>query len=81
MRILWTPLADDDATINGYLTDYANAVRENAAGDNTILFWDANAFMNENVQNNASLMTNWFDADMYITPLAALDVAEASSPM
>lgn len=75
MRILWTPLADDDATINGYLTDYANAVRENAAGDNTILFWDANAFMNQNMQNNPALVDNWFDADMYITPLAALDVA------
>ena len=75
MWILWTPLADDDATINGYLTDYANAVRENAAGDNTILFWDANAFMNQNMQNNPALVDNWFDADMYITPLAALDVA------
>ena len=75
MRILWTPLADDDATINGYLTDYANAVREIAAGDNTILFWDANAFMNQNMQNNPALVDNWFDADMYITPSAALDVA------
>ena len=75
MWILWTPLADDDATINGYLTDYANAVREIAAGDNTILFWDANAFMNQNMQNNPALVDNWFDDDMYITPLAALDVA------
>ena len=74
MWILWTPLADDDATINGYLTDYANAVRENAAGDNTILFWDANAFMNQNMQNNPALVDNWFDDDMYITPLAATDL-------
>jgi hypothetical protein len=74
VRILWTPLADDDATINGYLTDYANAVREIAAGDNTILFWDANAFMNQNMQNNPALVDNWFDDDMYITPLAATDL-------
>ena len=75
VRILWTPLASADSVINGYLNDYAAAIRQIAAEDETLLFWDANAFMNENVQNNASLMTNWFDADMYITPLAALDVA------
>lgn len=74
VRILWTPLADDDATINGYLNDYADAVREIAAEDSTILFWDANAFMNQNMQSNPALVDNWFDDDMYITPLAATDL-------
>lgn len=75
VRILWTPLASADGVINGYLDDYADAIRQIAAEDESQLFWDANAFMNENMQSNASLLTNWFDADMYITPLAALDVA------
>lgn len=74
VRILWTPLADDDATINGYLNDYADVVREIAAGDDSILFWDANAFMNLNMQRYPALVDNWFDDEMYITPLAATDL-------
>ena len=75
VKILWTPLADDNAVINGYLSDYAEAVCQIAEEDSDILFWDANAFMNQNMQKKASLLHNWFDADMHITPLAALDLA------
>lgn len=74
VRILWTPLASANSTINGYLDDYAAVIRQIAAEDGSILFWDANAFMNKNMQSNASLLDNWFDADMYITPLAATDL-------
>lgn len=74
IRILWTPLASGDATINGYLNDYADAIREIVAGDSSILFWDANGFMNTNMKKNTSLQTNWFDGEMYLTPLGATDL-------
>lgn len=77
VRILWTPLASADETINGYLDDYAQAVREIVAQDGSILFFDANRFMNENMAFNESLKRNWFEEDMYLSPLGAADVAYA----
>lgn len=76
-KVLWTPLASADSVINGYLNDYADAIRQIAAEDTSLLFWDANTFMNRNMQSNASLLTNWFDGEMYITPVCALDIATA----
>ena len=72
--VLWTPLASNDATINGYINDYADAVREIVAADPSILFFDANKFMNEHM---AQLGTNWFDDSMHISPLCATDLAYA----
>jgi len=71
--VLWTPLASNDATINGYINDYAEAVRE-IAEDPAILFFDANAFMNERM---STVGTNWFDDSMHISPLCATDLAYA----
>jgi len=76
-KILWTPLASGNATLNGYLDDYANAIREIASADSSIYFFDANRFMNDNMQRNATLARNWFEEDMYISPLGAIDVAYA----
>lgn len=76
-KILWTPLASSDETINTYITDYANAVRELAEADTSILFFDANKFMNENMEANEVLKRNWFEDDMYISPLCAVDVSNA----
>lgn len=77
VRVLWTPLASSDEKVNGYISDYAEAIREIAAQDKGILLFDANKFMNENAENNAYLMRNWYDNGQYITPLAATDVAHA----
>ena len=71
--VLWTPLASPDATINGYINDYAAAVRQIAA-DPAILFFDANLFMNERM---STVGTNWFDDSMHISPLCATDLAYA----
>ncbi len=75
--ILWTPLASGDATLNGYISTYAEAVREIATEDSTILFFDANKFMNDNMTSNASLVNNWFEDDAYVSPLCADDVVFA----
>ena len=82
--VLWTPLADGDETVNGYLSDYAEAVRQivsedaqAAGGTSDILFFDANKFMNENLAANSSLRANWFEEGGYLSPLGALDVATA----
>ncbi len=71
--VLWSPLASNDATINGYINDYAEAVRE-IAEDPAVLFFDANAFMNERM---STMGTNWFDDIMHISPLCATDLAYA----
>ena len=75
--VLWSPLASPNATINGYITEYANAVREIAAHEAGVLFFDANKFMNEKLNSNSSLSYNWFDDSMNITPLCATDLAYA----
>ncbi len=73
--ILWTPLASEDAVLNGYLDAYAQAVREIAAADSSILFFDANRFMNEKMNANAAVQRSWFEDDGHLSPLGALDVA------
>ena len=75
--VLWTPLASANATINGYITEYANAIRKIASENTSILFFDANKFMNEKMNANASLKTNWFEEGQYISPLAAMDLTRA----
>jgi len=75
--ILWTPLASGDGTMNGYISAYAEAVREIATEDSTILFFDANKFMNDNMTSNASLVNNWFEDGAYVSPLCADDVVFA----
>ncbi len=75
--VLWSPLASADAAVNGYISDYAAAVREIANNDAAILFFDANKFMNERMSANSSLCVNWFDDSMNITPLCATDLAIA----
>lgn len=82
--VLWTPLADGNETVNGYISDYAEAVRQlvsedaqSAGGTGDILFFDANKFMNESLSANASLCNNWSEEDGYLSPLGALDVATA----
>ena len=75
--ILWTPLASGDATLNGYISAYAEAVREIATADSTILFFDANKFMNDNMTGNTSLVNNWFEDGVYVSPLCADDVVFA----
>lgn len=77
IRILWTPLASREDAINAWLNDYAQAIREIAASDNSILFFDANRFMKEKMSANESLKRNWFEDDMYISPLAAVDLTYA----
>lgn len=74
VKVLWTPLASNNDTINAYINDYAAAVRQIASKDNTILFFDSNKFMNERMAANSSLKTNWFEEGMNISPLCALDV-------
>ena len=76
VRVLWTPLASGDATENANISLYAEAVREIAAADNTILFFDANKFMNEKMEGNATLKRNWFEVNG-ISPLCALDLTRA----
>ena len=83
-RILWTPLADGDETVNSYLSDYADAIRrlvaedvEKSGGTGHILFFDANKFMNEGMAANPSLRANWFEGGGFLSPLGALDVASA----
>lgn len=75
--ILWTPLASGDGTMNGYISAYAEAVREIATADSTILFFDANKFMNDNMTGNTSLVNNWFEDGVYVSPLCADDVVFA----
>ena len=75
--VLWTPLASNDSTINGYIDDYAKAVREIATSDTTILFFDANQFMNDSMEANASLLNNWFEEGQYVSPLCNVDVTRA----
>mgnify|MGYP002529368136 CR=1 FL=1 len=75
VRILWTPLASADERIDTYLGAYAEAVREIAKADGTILFFDAYKFMNEKMAVNESLKRNWFEDDGYLSPLGALDAA------
>lgn len=75
--VLWTPLASNDSTINGYIGDYAKAVREIATSDTTILFFDANQFMNDSMEANASLLNNWFEEGQYVSPLCNVDVTRA----
>ena len=75
--VLWSPLASGDATINGYINDYADAVREIADAENGILFFDANQFMNDNMDVNTSLVNNWFEDGQYLSPLGSVDVARA----
>ena len=76
VRVLWTPLASDNATENANISLYAEAVREIAAADDTILFFDANKFMNEKMEGNATLKRNWFEVNG-ISPLCALDLTRA----
>lgn len=72
--VLWTPLATNDAAVNAYINDYAAAVRQIASADATVLFFDANKFMNERL---ATVGSNWFDDSMHISPLCATDLAYA----
>lgn len=75
--ILWTPLASGNDTVNAYLDEYAAAVRQIAEADGSIMFFDANLFMNLNMDSSDALCRNWFEEEMYISPLCALDVARA----
>ena len=76
--VLWTPLANADDTVNGYITDYANAVREIGQADAAnILTFDANLFMNEQMSANAALKNNWFAEGASISPLLANDIVRA----
>ena len=81
--ILWTPLASGDAAINSRISEYAEAIREIAEADTTILFFDANKFMNDNMYSedntsgNAYLTNNWFEDGAYVSPLCANDVVFA----
>ena len=77
VKILWTPLASGDEKINGYIDDYAKAVREIANADAAILFFDANQFMNDNMKEIPSLVNNWFEDGAYVSPLCSVDVARA----
>lgn len=77
VKVLWSPLASNDDTINPYITAYAEAVRQIASENDTILFFDANKFMNERMEANAALKRNWFEEGMNISPLCALDVTRA----
>lgn len=77
VKILWTPLASGDATINSYMDEYAAAVREIATSDATLLFFDANKFMNDNMKSVPALVNNWFEDGAYVSPLCAVDVARA----
>ena len=76
-RILWTPLASGDENINGYIDDYAEAVREIAQEDDSILFYDANKFMNDKMDVNESLQRNWFEEGAYVSPICSKDVVTA----
>ena len=71
IKVLWSPLASENSTINSYINDYAKAVREIAAANANVLFFDANQFMNDH------MLANWFESDMYISPLCAVDLAKA----
>lgn len=73
--VLWTPLASGDDTRNGYIQDYADAIRQIAQADSSILFFDANRFMTNRLALYPSLKDNWFGEGSYITPLCANDVA------
>lgn len=76
--ILWTPLASGDATINGYISDYAEAIRDLLKDtNNKMMFFDANRFMNENMAENSALSRNWFVDGKQLTALGARDVAYA----
>lgn len=75
--ILWTPIASNNSLINGYIAEYADAIRAIAAADSSILFFDANRFMNENMTANSSVKRNWFGDGAYISQLCAVDVAKA----
>lgn len=77
IEILWTPLASNDATINGYLARYAEAVREVAAANEGVLLFDAYAYMNAYMTADATVARNWFDNNAYISPLGATDVTYA----
>ena len=77
VKILWTPLASGDTVINRYIDDYAEVVREIVTSDSTILFFDVNKFMNDNMTVNASLVNNWFEDDSYISPLCSHDLIYA----
>lgn len=75
--ILWTPLASSDVTINTYISEYAEVIREIATENSDIFFFDANQFMNDKMTENPSLKTNWFEEGAYVSPLCADDVVFA----
>ena len=77
VKILWTPLAAGDSVINSYIDEYAEVVRDIVAADSSILFFDANQFMNDKMAENEALVRNWFEDGAYVSPLCALDVARA----
>ena len=77
VKILWTPPASGDDVINGYLNDYAKAVREVASANAGVLFFDANQFMNDNMNQNSVLKRNWFAQNKKLSPLGASDLAIA----
>lgn len=76
ITILWTPLASKNETLNSYIDDYAKAVRELAV-TNDIMFFDANQFMNDNMEANEALVRNWFTDDANISEIAARDLMYA----
>ena len=77
VKILWTPLASGDITLNeDVISKYAEAIRE-IATENSILLFDAYQFMVDKMQANSSLLDNWFEEGPYISPLCAVDVARA----
>lgn len=75
--VLWTPLASGDPEVNAIITDYAEAIRQIAANDPAVYFYDVNAFMNSRMTQHPSLASNWFEEGANITPLCALDLAYA----
>lgn len=77
VKVLWTPLASGDEVINSFIDDYATAVREIVTDDPSILFFDANRFMNDNMAAIPALSRNWFEDGAYVSPLCSVDVAYA----
>jgi len=76
VKVLWTPLASNQPTINAYLADYAQVVRD-IADANQVLLFDAYEIMNEVMEVEPSVTRNWFENKGYISPLCAVDISYA----
>ena len=76
VKVLWTPLASNQPTINAYLADYAQVVRD-IADANKVLLFDAYKIMNEVMEVESSVTRNWFENNGFISPLGAVDISYA----